>query len=132
MKTSREGLRLITQREGKILHVYKDSQGYPTAGVGHLLTPAEKRAMPVGTKITQQQCDNWLEDDLAECEEVINSLGVKLSQNEFDALASLAFNIGVGNRKTGKGGLIGSTVVRRLRAGDHRAAAEAILLWNKP
>lgn len=125
MRTSKEGLRLITQREGKILHVYRDSKGLPTAGVGHLLLPDEKKAMPVGTKITQQQCDEWLAADLKECEDAVNGLGVKLTQNEFDALVSLTLNIGVG-------GFNRSTVARRLKAGDHKAAAEAILLWDKP
>lgn len=125
MKPSKEGLRLITQREGRILHVYKDSKGLPTAGVGHLLTAEEKKAMPVGTKITQEQCDAWLIKDLKECEDAVNGLGVSLKQNEFDALVSLAFNIGVA-------GFARSTTARRLKAGNKAGAAEAILLWNKP
>jgi lysozyme len=125
MKTSAFGIKAIAKREGTILHVYKDSKGLPTAGVGHLITAAEKAEYPVGKHITQAQSDNWLAVDLKECEDAVNSLGVSLKQNEFDALVSLTFNIGVAGFKR-------STVARRLRAGDKKGAAEAILMWNKP
>jgi lysozyme len=125
MKTSAFGIKAIAKREGTILHVYKDSKGLPTAGVGHLITAAEKAEYPVGKHITQAQSDQWLAADLKECEDAVNSLGVSLKQNEFDALVSLTFNIGVAGFKR-------STVARRLRAGDKKGAAEAILMWNKP
>ncbi len=125
MKTSPFGIKKIAAREGTILHVYKDSKGLPTAGVGHLIKPDEHAEFPLNKKITQAQSDNWLADDLKECEDAVNTLGVKLTQNEFDALVSLAFNIGVAGFKK-------STVARRLKAGDKKGAAEAILLWNKP
>ena len=48
-----------------------------------------------------------------------------LKQHQFDALVSLAFNIGTG-------GFRRSTVVKRLNAGDFRGAADAILMWDKP
>lgn len=125
MKTSPLGIKAIAKREGTILHVYKDSKGLPTAGVGHLIKPEEKAAFPLGKKITQAQSDAWLAADLEECETAVNSLGVKLKQHQFDALVSLAFNIGVAGFKR-------STVARKLKAGDTAGAAEAILLWDKP
>lgn len=57
---------LITQLkrdEGEVLHVYPDSQGIATAGVGHNL-PAHGINLPVGTPITQAQCDQWLSEDI--------------------------------------------------------------------
>jgi len=133
VRTSPIGVKKIAAREGTILHVYKDSKGLPTAGVGHLITAAEKKDYPVGRHITQAESDAWLAADLKECEDAVNALDVKLKQNEFDALVSLAFNIGVGAASgPHKGGFLGSTVVRRLKAGDKPGAAKAILLWNKP
>lgn len=125
MRISSRGLKLIEKREGVVLHVYKDTKGLPTAGVGHLLTASERAQYPVGTKITQAQSDAWLSVDLKESEDAVNSLGVDLTQNQYDALVSLTFNIGVG-------GFRKSTVARRLKAGNVQGAAEAILLWNKP
>jgi lysozyme len=126
MKTSEYGLKQIKRREGVVLHVYRDSKRLPTAGVGHLLTQEENQHLPVGAPITQAQSDTWLKEDLGECETCINTVvKPRLKQNEFDALVSLAFNIGVAGFKR-------STVVRRLNAGDKAGAASAILLWNKP
>jgi lysozyme len=125
MKTSLLGIKAIARREGTILHVYKDSKGLPTAGVGHLLEGDELKTYPLHTKITQAQCDAWLAADLAECEEVVNGIGAKLKPNEFDALVSLAFNIGA--RRFAR-----STVAKRIKAGDKQAAAQAILWWDKP
>lgn len=48
------------------------------------------------------------------------------SEGEFDALVSLAYNIGVGPK-----GLAGSTLLRKHRAGDHVGAAAEFPRWNK-
>lgn len=125
MKTSKKGIDLIEKREGVVLHVYKDSKGLPTAGVGHLITAEEHANFPVGKSITKAQSDAWLTDDLKDSEDAVNSLDVNLEQNEFDALVSLTFNIGVHAFEH-------STVARKLKAGDMVQAAKAILLWNKP
>jgi lysozyme len=126
MKTSPYGVKQIAKREGSVLHVYKDSKGLPTAGVGHLLSAGENQLYPVGSKITQAQSDDWLITDLREAEDAVNSIGVDLTQNEFDALVSLTFNIGVG-------GFEHSSVARELKKGDSKmVVASAILLWDKP
>lgn len=131
MKTSPHGIKLIEAREGIVLHVYKDSRGFPTVGCGHLVLPGDN--LKVGDKITQEQCDAFLAHDLGKCEDAINAVvKVTLSQNQFDACASLAFNIGTGNVATGKGGFVGSTVVRKLNVKDYAGAAQAILLFNRP
>ena len=49
---------------------------------------------------------------------------VPVNQNQFDALVSLDYNIGVGNFKS-------SSVVKNLTAGDFAAAAQSFALWNK-
>ncbi len=55
---------------------------------------------------------------------VRNAVDVPLTQNQFDALTSFAYNIGIG-------GFEGSSALRRLNAGDYAGAAEAMKLWNK-
>ena len=48
----------------------------------------------------------------------------KIKQNQFDALISLAYNIGIK-------GLKGSSVYRYIKQGNFKAAADAFLAWNK-
>jgi lysozyme len=47
-----------------------------------------------------------------------------LTQNQLDALVSFVFNIGIGAFK-------GSTLLRKLNAGDYASASIEILRWNK-
>ena len=91
MKVSQKGIKLIKDFEGCKLAAYKDSVGIPTIGVGHT------KGVKMGMKITQAQADKFLVEDLAAVEKCLNNLGVISKQNQFDALASWIFNLGVGN-----------------------------------
>jgi lysozyme len=55
---------------------------------------------------------------------VNRAVKVKLTQNQFDALVSLVYNIGPPNFN-------GSTLLRKLNAGDYAGAADQFLVWNK-
>ena len=125
MKTSTQGRALIEQREGRRLTAYRDSKGIWTIGVGHAATGLPPRPY-AGMTITEAQCDALLAADLAPVEVVIDAcVTLPLSQNEFDALASLGFNIGAA-------GLRKSTVLKRLNLGDIAGAADAFMLWDRP
>ena len=91
MRISQRGINMIKDFEGCKLAAYKDSVGIPTIGVGHT------KGVKMGMKITQAQADKYLVEDLAVAEKCLNSLGVTLKQNKFDALCSFIFNLGVGN-----------------------------------
>ena len=123
MKTSPAGLRFLEANEGVRLDVYLDESGIPTVGVGHVVRAVD--GLVVGGTITQAQCDAFLAADVANTEAAINGLtNPALTQNQFDALVSLTFNIGVNAFRT-------STVLRDLNAGliaDERRAFE---LWDK-
>ena len=125
MKTSASGRALIEAREGRRLLAYRDTEGVLTIGVGHtgrMSPPPVTADMTIG----EAQCDAMLAADLAPVEAVINgAVKVPVSQNEFDALASLGFNIG-------GGGLRASTVVKRLNLGDVAGAGEAFMMWVHP
>lgn len=124
MKTSSSGRAAIAAREGNVLTAYQDSVGIWTIGVGH--TAAAGSPVPkAGMKITSAESDAILSRDLAKFEaSVSNAVKVPLNQNEFDALVSLAFNIG-------GGAFSNSTLVRKLNAGDRAGAAQQFLVWNK-
>ena len=125
MKTSAAGRAAIAQREGNKLKAYRDTKGIWTIGVGHTAA-AGAPAPKAGMTITAAQSDEILARDLADVEAAVNSaVKVKVTQNQFDAMVSLAFNIGNGSFKK-------STVVKRLNAGDVAGAGAAFMLWNKP
>lgn len=49
--------------EGKVMHVYRDSLGIPTGGIGHRLTPAELTIYQVGDSLKEEVVDKWWRDD---------------------------------------------------------------------
>jgi lysozyme len=93
MKTGEKGISLIRRFEGVSLRAYKCPAGIWTIGYGHTGNVAP------GDKITTDTAVALLRHDLAERENFINSLNLKLTQNQFDALISLVYNIGAGNFK---------------------------------
>lgn len=127
MRTSKRGLAFVAREEGLVLHPYNDSEGHATIGVGHLLHrgPVTAADRARWAHFTRAQALGLLERDIAVAERAVRQVRVKLNRNEFDALVSLTFNIGVG-------GFLGSTVKRRLDEGDRRGAANAILMWRIP
>lgn len=125
MKTSVNGLHQLMQREGVKLRAYKDSRGINTIGCGHTgrMSPP---MVDVSMTITKLQCQQYLASDLAPVERTINSVIKKpMTQNQFDAMVSLAFNIG-------NGGFTGSSVVHHFNNGDIKGAANSFLMWEKP
>lgn len=124
MKTSSAGRAAIAAREGNVLTAYRDSVGIWTIGVGHTAA-AGSPAPRAGMKITAAESDAILSRDLAKFEAAVNNaVRVPLNQNEFDALVSLAFNIG-------GGAFAGSTLVKKLNAGDRAGAANQFNVWVK-
>lgn len=120
MQLSDNGLKMITKFEGCSLTVYKDVAGFPTIGVGHLIKPGEKF-----TTITQAQANDLLRSDARRFENgVSNLVTVPLTQNQFDALVSFSFNLGLNALTT-------STLLKKLNSGDYKGAADEFLKWNK-
>lgn len=126
MELSNYGLKAIKIREGVVNYVYKDSRGLLTGGCGHLLLPNERKIYPYRTKLDKATIDIWLESDLQKCFNAIDDLvKVPLAQNEYDALVSFIFNIGVK-------GFSGSSTLRELNQGHKKLAGLKMLLWNIP
>lgn len=124
MKTSSFGRAEIARREGCRLTAYFDSVGILTIGVGHT-SAAGAPKVTKGLTISASEADAILSRDLALFENAVNNaVKVPLNQNEFDALVSLAFNIG-------GGAFAKSTLVRKLNAGDRQGAANQFSVWNK-
>ncbi|RPF72642.1 hypothetical protein EG799_02915 [Aurantiacibacter spongiae] len=87
----------LAEEEGVRLTVYRDVAGYPTVGVGHLVTPED--GLSVGDRITYEDALDFLDSDLEKAEEGVRRLArdLPLYQHEFDALVDLVYNVGEGN-----------------------------------
>jgi GH24 family phage-related lysozyme (muramidase) len=97
LSPSDELLQSMIEEEGAHRTVYRDVAGYPTVGVGHLVTPADH--LQVGDRISRDQVLDYLDRDLAQAQQAVRRMvgDMPLYQNEYDALVDLAFNVGEGN-----------------------------------
>lgn len=119
MKTSARGIALIREFEGFSEVAYADVVNVWTIGYGFT------KGVKPGDKMTRQQADERLAEELREYEEGIEqACSAPLNQNQFDALACFTWNVGIGGMKK-------SSVVRAHNRGDTEAAARAFSLWNK-
>lgn len=116
---SQTGLSLIKRFESLRLAAYDDGKGTWTIGWGHTGPEAAR-----GITWTQEFADRIFASDLRRFEiSVENSLTHAATQGQFDAMVSLAFNIGEDAFKK-------STVLRRFNQGDRPGAAEAFIMWD--
>ena len=119
MKISERGKDLIRLFEGCRLTAYDDGVGVWTIGYGHTA------GVKPGDEITQEQADEWFSEEAEQFSNKVQVLVmVEINQNQFDALVSLAYNIGVG-------ALSRSTLLRKLNEGDYQGAAEQFDVWNR-
>lgn len=132
MRTSEHGITMMHHFESCKLTAYPDpgsKNGEPwTIGWGH--TGPEVKA---GLVWTQAKADAVFLEDLRRFERDVASLvKVPLTQGQFDALVSFAYNLGSDiDTDTIAEGLGDSTLLRKLNAGDYEGAALEFKKWNK-
>ena len=127
MRLSRAGAELIARFEGFVAHPYNDAAGHATIGFGHLLhrgpvTAADRARW--GTISRERGLALLSEDARDAARAVEQGVRVQLGQEEFDALVSFVFNVGVG-------AFASSTLLRKLNAGDRHGAADELLRWSR-
>lgn len=113
MRITQTGIDLIKKFEGCVLHAYKDRIGVWTIGYGHTV------GVKSGQKVTQKQAETLLKEDLKIYENHVTKSGVKVNQNQFDALVSFTYNCGAGSLKT------------LLSGRSLNEVSKALLLYNK-
>lgn len=120
MRTSPAGIAAIQRFEGCVLHTYRCAAGVCTIGYGH--TGAD---VTEGLVWTRAQADAALVRDLVRFERAVDAAITRpMTQGQFDAMVSLAFNVGAD--AFGK-----STLVKKFNAGDAEGAGGQFILWNK-
>lgn len=129
LSLGKDGEKFIKSHEGFSLSFYGDPKGYPTVGWGHLITSSKVYTKnttgdPADSLLTQAEADalsrdlklsytspittkfaqTLFDDDTERFISAVNKLELpnnhKFSQNQFDALVSLAFNCGEGVLRT--------------------------------
>lgn len=122
MTVSPFGVDLICGFEGKRLAAYDDGVGVWTIGFGTTVYPNGIKVMK-GDTCTEAQAKTYMAHDLKKFEATVNkAVTVQLNQNQFDALVSLAYNIGTNAFSK-------STLVKKLNANDIRGAADQFDVW---
>lgn len=137
-KLSQKGWNMIKQEEGDpkkpgepVLKAYRLGDGMITIGWGH----AEKiknSKYKVGQEISKEEAQRLLVDDVNNAANGLHRLfnkwkyegvDVKINQNQYDVLVSMALNMGVS-------GLRGSSIIRELKNGNHQKAGNLIKIKN--
>lgn len=123
--TSAKALAIIKKAEGEELTAYHCPAGVPTIGYGHTKTVTKADVQRRKT-ITKAEAERLLRDDLASFErDVAKLVKVPLTDDQFGALVSFAYNLGAG-------ALASSTLLKRINAKASPKDIEVSWLqWNK-
>lgn len=117
MTISRKGLALIKDFEGLRLGAYLCPAGVWTIGYGHT------KGVKPSQKISQEQADDFLIEDVAPVERLLNALGINFRQEQFDALVSWIFNLGSGN-------FVNSTMAKKIHLdGSDEEITDQMVKW---
>ncbi len=120
------GFKALHEREGLRLKPYLDTQGVPTISMGvtyYLDGTKVTMKDPEISKIHAEKLANLTAMDFAKKVDALVKSNV--NQNQFNALVSLAYNIGINGFKN-------STVLRLVNADpDNGKIQGAFLMWTK-
>jgi len=118
LKTSQQGLELIKRFEGFSSKPYLDPVGIPTIGYGHTFgVTMDMRP------ISEERATEYLKEDVLHAELGVKELvRVPLTQNQFDALVSFTYNLGVGNFEL-------STLLRKLNSSRYDDVSAEFGKW---
>lgn len=108
------------------LIAYQDSAGIWTIGFGSIYNYDKNRPVKKGDVITKEKAILWLKREIKDKTGQIKSLiKVPLTQNQFDAITSFVYNVGVEAFRN-------STMLKLLnKNADKLTVADQFLRWNK-
>lgn len=118
MYINKEGIELIKHFESLRLEAYQDSVGVWTIGWGHTKNVFK------GMKITKEEAEEFLKKDLEVFENLVNDLlEVEINDNQFSALVSFSFNLGINNLKK-------STLLKLINEKDFFNSSKEFVKWS--
>jgi lysozyme len=124
MKISDNGINLIKQFEGLSLKPYLDIVNVATIGYGSTYCICGAKITMDTKPITEEFATFMLKQNVKIYEAGVNNcVKVPLTQNQYDALVSLCYNIGVRN-------FTNSTLVKKLNLKDYIGAREQFKVWR--
>lgn len=127
LKVKQSTVDFIKNHEKLRLKAYKLGDGKITIGWGHA-ERAKTSRYKVGQKITREQAESLFKKDLKIAEDGIkrifrqwknSGLDIKITQNMFDAMVSMAYNMGVYGIRT-------TEFLQHIKNGDFTSAADSI------
>jgi lysozyme len=119
LSVSSAGIDMIKKFEGFRAKAYRDVAGIITIGYG------TTKGVKWGDVVTKEEAEKLMRSDIAIFSDgVRKAVNVDITQAQFDALVSFAYNVGLGafNR---------STMLKKLNNGDYDGAASELLRWNR-
>ena len=121
---SANGLQFIKSFEGFSAFPYLDSAQVPTIGYGTIVYDDGTRVTMDDPSITEAQAEVFLRYQIEQKTTLVDQmLTYPVNQNQYDALISFAYNLGVG-------ALHGSTLLDLVNQGNLDAAADEFPKWN--
>jgi lysozyme len=119
------GIDFLINEEGLILHPYKDSVGIPTIGIGNTYYEDGTRVKMTDPAITKDRAINLFRIVLRNYENAVwSTTRDDINQNQFNALVSICYNIGVAGFK-------GSTLLKRVNLNPtDLLIRDAFLMWK--
>ena len=126
MTPSKKFYNLLQLLEGLETRAYKDSAGIWTIGIGTIVYPNGVKVKD-GDVITEQQAYDYMKFEIEDKVKALNDLlkKININQNQFDAIVSLTYNIGIGGFKR-------SAVYSAIKVNPNDPKIEEYWLrWNK-
>lgn len=121
---SPNGIKFIQGFEGFSTKAYDDGVGVWTIGWGTILYENGTKVKR-GDSITVERALELFMHDLSNFERAVQNLvKVPLTQNQYDALVSFTYNVGIS-------ALSGSSLLKKLNSGLYKEASNGLLAWNK-
>ena len=125
MQLSENGFNIIKNFEGLRLTAYRDAAGVWTIGYGSTRYHDGKQVRPGDKLASEIQADALFRNTLGQYENAVNQfVKVPMTQNQFDALVSFAYNEGTGALET-------STLLAKLNGENYAEAAMQFLAWDE-